>query len=126
MLAFMLIAIAGTLFTPSELRGATFPGTAAQLKTATTTTVGPSAQRITIFGLKSDCKARVVTTNYAAVWLSFGEPTTNGNLSSSTLSNAAGHYQAASTTVAYDSGLFGCGVMTGYAVASTSITASEF
>lgn len=36
-----------------------------------------------------------------------------------------GHLQAASTTVAYDSGLYGCGLMKVYSFATQQITVSE-
>ena len=108
----------------NQALGGAFTGQAAYLQTATTTTVGPQT-KITIFAAKTDnsCKARVITTNYTGVFLSFGDTTGFG---STTITNGTGHWQPASTTVAYDGELYGCGRVTGYAVASTSITTSEF
>lgn len=127
-----LVLLLGAIFTgiqtaPDLSLGGAGEGLAATLNSATTTTVGPQAvSRVTIFSKVPDCSARVITTNYAAIWLNFDEPKVTGNISSTTLSNAAGHYQAASTTVAYDGEIYGCGKVTGYAIASTTITASEF
>ena len=127
LLALGILVLAGVLlFKPiNNALGGAFTGSASYLQVATTTTVGPSAARITVFAAKTDgsCKARVITTNYGGIFLSFGDTTGFG---STTITNGVGHWQAASTTVTYDGELFGCGLVTGYATASTSITVSEF
>ena len=127
LLALGVLVLAGVLlFKPIDTAlGGAFTGQAAFLQTATTTTVGPSAARITVFPASSDnsCKSRIITTNYAGIWLTFGDTT---GFSSTTITNGVGHWQAASTTVAYDGEIFGCGRVTGYAIASTSITTSAF
>lgn len=106
--------------------GEAFTGTAAFLQIATTTAVGPQDGEDTIFAANDTCKARVVTTQgLSAVMLSFGDKT-NGDFSSTTLSGQVGHLQAASTTVVYDSGLYGCGRWTAYAWVSSTISVSEF
>ena len=81
---------------------------------------------MTLFSAKTDgsCKARVVTTRgSSAIMLSFGDTTGFG---STTLSGTAGHLQLASTTVVYDSGLYGCGRMTAFGWSSSTVTISEF
>ena len=90
---------------------------------ATTTTVGPQ-QKITVFSMNNTCAARIVRTQGVGIFLVFADPT-NGDLASTTLNTTAGFFQSASTTVAYDAGLYGCGRMVGYAEASTTITVSE-
>jgi len=103
---------------PSAL-GEAFTGSISQIDTATTTTVGPDTI-VTIFSKGTECDARVVTTSDAAVRLGFGTVT------GFTVSATAGHIQAASTTVVYDSGLYGCGNVTAYGWSSTTLTVSEF
>lgn len=105
--------------------GGAADGTAANQRLATTTTVGPSAGRITIFNANSACKNRVVGTKTTPIVLIFGDPS-NGNLASTTLEGTTGFIQGASTTVAYDAELYGCGRWTAYASASTTITVSEY
>ena len=101
--------------------GSSFTGSAATLSTATTTTVGPQANT-TIFSKTTSCTSRIITTNFTAIFFTTGDVTGFG---STTLANGNGLTQAASTTVAYDSGIYGCGRWTAEAVASTSITIVE-
>lgn len=67
----------------------------------------------------STCAARIVTTGAAAVMLTFSD------YAGQTPTGLYGHLQAASTTVAYDSGLYGCGLMKVYSFATQQITVSE-
>ena len=106
-------------------------GTESRLDSATTTTIGPDGtdggNAVTIFSKTTDCDARVITTRgNSAIMLSFGEVAGTGEISSSTLSGAAGHLQLASTTVEYNSGVYGCGRWSAYAWSTTTITVSEF
>lgn len=74
-----------------------------------------------LFPAQINCASRVVTTKGdSAIMLSFGA------LSSSTLSGSAGHWQGASTTVAYDGGIYGCGLLSALGYSSTTVTTSEF
>src|SRR3990167_6920253 len=116
------------LYSPTlNVQGASFTGTVSRLDSATTTSVGPQAVLATrIFTANTDCDARVITTTGANIFISFGEPITPGNISSSTLANGVGHLQATSTTVVYDSGLYGCGQWHAWGPASSTITVSEF
>ena len=74
-------------------------GLPANLATSSTISVGSSTV-VTLFSTDLFCASRIITTQLQPMFISFG---------STTPSNIAGHYQAASTTVAYDSGLYGCG-----------------
>lgn len=105
--------------------GAGWFGYSSYLQHASTTAVGPQTVK-TLATAKTDgsCKSRVVTTNNNGINLSFGDATL---FSSTTLTATKGHYQAASTTVVYDSGLYGCGRMTALGlIASGTVTVSEF
>lgn len=117
-----LSLLAIVLNAPKEVAGSAFTGQSAYLQTATTTTLN-TATKGTIAASNDYCKSRVITTNGIGVYLSFGDTTGFG---STTLANAVGHWQPASTTVAYDGGLYGCGLLTGYANATTTLTVSQF
>lgn len=121
----LVLAVLFVAFQSQLVIGSATDGLATAQAMATTTTVGPSDGRITIFNANDTCTSRVITTKATAIALFFGDPT-NGDLASTTLTGVNGHIQAASTSVMYDSGLYGCDKWTGYAAASTTITVSEF
>lgn len=94
---------------------------------ATTTAVGPQ-EVITIFSNKSNCSSRIISTTDGtgkAIQLLFGDPT-NGDVASTSISEVVGHLQAASTTIVYDAGVYGCGRWTARSAASTALLISEF
>jgi hypothetical protein len=110
----------------NQADGSAFTGTRAFLQLATTTAVGPQDGQDTIFDSDETCNARVITTQGAsAIMISFGDKV-NGDFSSTTLAGTIGHLQLASTTVVYDSGLYGCGRWTAYAWVSSTLSVSEF
>lgn len=96
----------------------------AHIQTATTTAVGPQEVK-TLFADETSpiCKSRVISTTGSAILISFDDVTGFG---STTLAANAGHVQPASTTVAYDSALFGCGLVSAYGYSSSTITISSF
>ena len=96
----------------------------AHIQTATTTTVGPDII-VTVFADQTQptCKSRVISTTDSAIMVSFDDVTGFG---STTISGTAGHWQAGSTTVAYDSALYGCGLVSAFGYSSTTITVSSF
>lgn len=92
-------------------------------------TVG-STSPVTLFSVSGLCTARVITTYQVPVMLSFSTSSADALRNKPTATY--GHLQAASTTVVYDSGLYGCPEVTAYGfqqsvtVPSTTITISEF
>lgn len=81
--------------------------------------VGPQ-NAVTILPKDAACTGRVISTVGQPIMLSF---------STSTLapSGMQGHIQAASTTVFYNNGDYGCGAISAYGYsASTSITVTQF
>lgn len=95
---------------------------------ATTTTVGPQGAGVVktqIFAANTSCKSRVISTVGTAIMISFDDIPQAGVVGSTTVSGTVGSVQGASTTVAYDAELFGCGVWNAWAVASTTITTVE-
>lgn len=88
----------------NQVFGESFTGTATNVVSATSTSVGPDSI-ITVFPANAQCDNRIVTTGAQGVRISFR------TIEGFTLTNALGHYQAASTTASYNSGLYGCGNM---------------
>lgn len=124
------IALLGTLFVATQnVSGESFTGTAANPRLATTTVVGPQGSAVVktqIFAANTACKSRVVTTDgTSAIRISFTAIPTSGNVGSTTVGATVGHIQLASTTVSYDSGIYGCGTWNAWAWASTTLTLTE-
>ena len=101
--------------------GAAFPGQQARLQTATTTVLGPSAS--VLFAATDFCLNRVVTTQSQEIKVLFGDAI---GLTATSVAATVGHLQAASTTVSYDAGLYGCGKMAARSIATTTVTISSF
>lgn len=126
----MLIALFGIVSqTPNEAQGEAFTGTAANPRMSTTTVVGPqgaSVVKTQIFEANTACKSRIITTDgTSAIRISFKDIPTSGVVGSTTVGATVGHLQLASTTVEYDSGIYGCGTWNAWAWASTSLTLTE-
>ena len=78
-----------------------------------------------LFPQTFNCASRVITTQSAPILIQF----TSSALASTSLNAVQGTVQLASTTVTYDSGLYGCGVWTtmGFGGApTTTISLVEF
>lgn len=126
LLTFTILLLAKPLIYSEETRDSSLGGAGlpSHLQVATTTAVGPD-EIVTIFSDTQNCRARAISTQSSAIMITFDD-STNGNLSSATLSGTAGHIQAASTTVIYSSDNVGCGVMSAFGFSSTTITTSAF
>lgn len=130
LIGIVLFAFGAFLYTPAEKAlGEAFTGTASNVRIATTTTVGPQGSAVVktqIFAGNSQCKSRIVTTDgTSAIRISFKDIPGAGNVGSTTVGATVGHLQLASTTVVYDSGIYGCGTWNAWAWASTSLTLTE-
>ena len=135
-IAMVLAALSASIFTTviallflAQSVGAAAPsGLNATLATSSTVTAGPgifssTTPRTIITADQPNCASRVITTTEQPIMLSFGA----GFNSTTSPSGTRGHLQAASTTVVYDAGLYGCGQWTVYGfLASSTITFSEF
>lgn len=88
-------------------------GIVPKVATSSTIQVGPQ-NVVTVVPANTACVSRTISTLSQTIMLSF----------SSTLvpSASQGLLQATSTTVAYDNGAYGCGAVTAFATASTTIT----
>jgi hypothetical protein len=125
-LGIALLILAGAfIFKPVGVDGAAFTGQPAFLQIATSTIMQSGVAK-TIATSTAQCNSRIITVGGASsLMLVFGD-TSNGDLSSTTLTGTVGHWQAASTTVAYDSGLYGCGRVSARSYADVPVTISQF
>ena len=120
-------AFSVSIFTAFPVFSSAPSGLPAKQTIATTTEVGPQ-ETIAIFSSKASCSSRVISTTDGlgqAIQILFGDPV-NGDISSTSISEVVGHLQAGSTTVMYDSGLYGCGRWIVDSSASTTLLLSEF
>lgn len=86
---------------------------------ATSTLLSLASRTATTLIATTTCASRVVSTTNSQIMLTFSD-----------YNNAAptatfGHMQVASTTVVYDSGQYGCGLIKAWADAATAITVTE-
>lgn len=72
-----------------------------------------------VFATSTQCSARVITTYASPIMVTFSD--VQGKVPTGTF----GHLQAASTTVAYDSGIYGCETVRIYSFTSQAITVTE-
>ena len=67
----------------------------------------------------SSCNSRIISTRASEVMLGFSD--VQGFVPTASI----GHQQAASTTVAYDSGSYGCGAIRVFSYATSTVTITE-
>lgn len=129
-LAVVMLIVLGLFVTNTpEVNGGAFTGTASNVRLATTTTVGPQGSAVVktqVFAANGACKSRTITTDgTSAIRISFKDIPGSGNIGSTTVGATVGHLQLASTTVAYDSEIYGCGTWNVWAWASTTLSVTE-
>lgn len=95
---------------PSGLPATVGTSTTRHLVAATPTLVFPTS---------TNCAARVITTASSSVQISFSD------VQSLVPSETAGHIQTGSSTVAYDSGIYGCNAVRIYSWTAQKITIQE-
>lgn len=118
---FVLAVILAIMYLSStfQVKAATQPGIAAFVATSSNITL-PAATAISVFAT-STCAARIVSTQVMPVMLTFSDITNQSPTGS------FGLLQAASTTVAYDASLYGCGLVkiVGGGIGATLISVYE-
>lgn len=105
--------------------GAAGEGIQARVASSSTWTVGPQETKVWFYGNNSQtgsvCAARIISTTGNDIAITFSG--TSSSTATSTLSStvASGNIQLASTTVAYDGSVYGCGYLgfRGYGATST-------
>jgi len=78
----------------------------------------------TVFSANRDCASRVISTAETPIMLYFA--TSSSTALHANPSAVFGHWQAASTTVNYDGGTYGCPEVRAYAPSATTISVAEF
>lgn len=126
----LMLSVFGAFVTNTRnVDGAAFTGTASNVRMSTTTVVGPQGSAVVktqVFAANAACKSRIITTDgTSAIRISFKDIPTSGNIGSTTVGATVGHLQLASTTVEYDSGIYGCGTWNIWAWASTTLSVTE-
>lgn len=118
--ASILVVLFGIfLFQETHLAFASAPsGLPATVATTSSIAVGTSTLSTTLF-VPSTCSARIITTVAQPIMLSFSA------ISSTTITQTVGHLQGASTTVAYDSGIYGCGRVNAVGITYSASLASS-
>ena len=96
--------------------GSASSGLPSSIATSSNPTVGTTA--VLLFAT-STCASRVITTVASPVMLTFSD--NQGKVPTAVY----GHLQGASTTVVYDSGLYGCDAVRAYGFVSSAISVSE-
>lgn len=121
----LAVAVAGLLVyfaiaksTDDGYIGAATSGLAAGVASSTEQTVSTSA--VTIFATSSNCVNRVISTNASDIKLTFTQKEGRSPDSDT------GVVQLASTSVAYDSGLWGCDAVQAYSYSSQVIELIEY
>ena len=122
-IALAVFVLASMFFRYESAQASASSGLPATQRVATTTSVGPDEVK-RLYNKQPSCASRIVRTQGTEIYLIFADPV-GGNLASTSLSAVAGFVQLASTTVAYDSGIYGCGELWGEAISSTTITTAE-
>lgn len=113
----LVVVLGFNYFNSPKLGNVITQGIVPTVATSSQIVVGPQSVT-TLFAKNSSCTSRLVSTVGTAVMLSFS--------SAVTPTGTAGAVQAASTSVSYDNANYGCGAITAYAAASTTITLTEF
>lgn len=90
-----------------------------QSTVATSSVAAVSSTASVVFATSTNCSSRIITTQGGAIKITFTDK--NGYVPTSTF----GHVQVASTTVAYDSGLYGCNTFKVYSYESQTLTVTE-
>ncbi len=91
-----------------------------QTTVATSTAYVISTTAKTIFATSTNCSSRIITTTTNPIMLTFSD--NQGKVPTATY----GHLQSASTTIAYDSGIYGCNAYKAYGFdTSSNLTLTE-
>lgn len=91
--------------------GQATPGTEVTISTSSTVLVGQKSVS-QLFSPRVNCLSRIIGTHGDPIILNFGSSSSSGAISTvatTSLQAGNGFVQAASTTVAYDAGIYGCG-----------------
>lgn len=116
---FVTVGIMTAIFSETKLATAGAPS-GLQTTVATSTAYSVSTSASTLFATSTACSSRIITTTSQPIMLVFSDRA--GQVPTGTF----GHLQSASTTVAYDSGIYGCNAYKAYGYGgSSNLTLTE-
>jgi hypothetical protein len=118
-IALLLTAVIAVLFASKNTEPAHASAPSGLPSTIATTSVPAVTTTAALVFATSSCAARVITTTASPIMIGFSD------VQGFVPTGVQGHLQAASTTVSYDSGLYGCGAVRIYSFVAQSITVSE-
>ena len=114
-----ILLVAAFVMTTRQVSGSAPSGLAATVATTSYMAVSTTEGRIFATTTGQNCAARIITTYAQPIMLTFSE------YDSKVPSGNFGHLQAASTTVVYDGGVYGCNAVRAYAFGTVNITVTE-
>lgn len=117
--AIAVTAIVALLFLFGSIRDAKASAPPGLRTTVATTSPAAVTTSASVIFATSTCDSRIISTTASPIMLTFSE---NQNVVPSAI---FGHLQAASTTVAYDSALYGCGAVQAYSFVNGTVTLTE-
>ncbi len=117
-LATAIIMLAFVLTAPRFAGASAPPGLQADVLNATSSNPAVTTTGALIIATSS-CSARIITTTASPIMLTFSD--NQGKIPTAFY----GHLQPASTTVAYDSGIYGCGAVKAYSFVAQNISVTE-
>ena len=119
----ILIIIVGVFsYQPKQVLSSAPSGLPANVSTSSVALVGPTTDRkfLNIIATSTNCSARIITTFDRPINLLFSD------YAGQNPTVTYGHFQATSTTVEYDGGIYGCGLVRAFGItASSTITITE-
>lgn len=101
-----------------RVQGNGFIGVTVNVASSSSQVIPARAARV-LFATSTPCTTRIITSRATPLMLTFS------NYNNASPTGTFGHYQAASTTVAYEAGVYGCGLVKVYADVADTITATE-
>lgn len=116
-IAALITLYAVSTFSPSAQASAP-SGLPATVSTSSSAVIGAGASTL-LAATSSNCSARIVSTGVSAVQMTFSD---NQGLQPT---GVYGVFQPASTTVAYDSGLYGCNAIRIFSFAAQPVSITE-
>ena len=125
---FIALAVLLMYTTSQKALGSAPIGLATSFSTTTPVLVGPNWAQIFYNSSVPNCSSRVITTSLYPIRLAFGTTASSTATSTINISSSIGILQPASTTVAYDGGIYGCGFIgvQGLDVGTSTVTLTTF
>ena len=118
-LAVLVIAVMAFFYYSGEVEGRAPTGLQVDFATSGPVNLGDQTALMAI-ATSTGCSARVITTRASDILLAFAD-----GVATPTSANMQGHFQGASTTVAYDADTYGCGRIIAFPMNDTQITITE-